>query len=131
MSKIIVSRSAGSRVSTPLNSDKSRVSNDVTPTVSEVGSVSDNDDDMDTAKRLSVIKKESLEYEALLTPSRCDHDDEVDICQFQTISTSAASSHLDTARDKRLPDIKKENLEYESLLVPSRCCDDDNEVEID
>ena len=78
-----------------------------------------------------ISKKESLEYEALLTPSRCDHDDEVDICQFQTISTSSSSSHLDTARDKRLPDIKKENLEYESLLVPSRCCDDDNEVVID
>ena len=68
---------------------------------------------------------------SLLAPSRCDDDDEVDICQFQTISTSSSSSRLDTARDKRLSDIKKENLEYESLLVPSRCCDDDDEVEID
>ena len=98
VSKIIVSRPAGSRDSTPINSDKSRVGNDVTPTVSEVGSGSDNDEDMDTARdqRLADIKEENLEYEALLAPiSNLDDDDEVEIVEINgpNASTGLSTSH--------------------------------------
>ena len=101
VSKIIVSRPAGSRDSTPISSDKSRVGNDVTPNVSEVGSGSDNDEDMDTArdKRLADIKEENLEYEALLAPiSNLDDDDEVEIVE---INSPNAPTGLSTSHKKQ------------------------------
>jgi len=103
VSKIIVSRPAGSMVSTPPKSDKSRVSNDVTPTVNEVGSGSDNDDDMDIARdiRSADIKKENLEYESLLAPSRFDDDDEVEIVGFNRPKTSNAPTSLSISHRKK------------------------------
>merc|ERR1719154_477610 len=101
VSKIIVSRPAGSRDSTPISSDKSRVGNDVTPTVSEVGSGSDNDEDMDTVrdKRLADIKEENLEYEALLAPiSNLDDDVEVEIVE---INSPNAPTGLSTSHKKQ------------------------------